>query len=88
METTETRLTALAVALVHFANEHGVPNRVSPGELDRWHGGPTPRFAGMIWRFGSRSVQQRLAEHGLAVTYADRMFAVEEVADSAERGPR
>ena len=54
----------LARALVGAANEHGRPNSFSPGELFRFHGGPSPMTIGRIASQYPRTLSIALEQAG------------------------
>lgn len=60
----------IADALRRFADEHGVPNRVSPGELSAHYVNLTPLEIGLsAW-----DATLRLNDAGYHVTYGQRLF--------------
>jgi hypothetical protein len=64
-------------ALALAAEEHGVPNRFSPAELEAHYGGPAPLTTGVLWSRENCLLRDAWRdEHGLEVTYADRVFSV------------
>ncbi len=61
---------ALADALKRFADEHGVPNKVSPGELSAHYVNMTPLQIGLsAW-----DATLRLNDAGYSATYSNRAF--------------
>jgi hypothetical protein len=69
--TVERAATRTVAALVDFANEHGVPNGVTLGELRRQHGGAPPMIAGRAAHthgFLARASKVVTMEYGEPVT--------------------
>lgn len=78
----------LADAIISFAAEHGLPNRVSFSELVIHHGAPGPaRYSGLLWAMANVAIPTDLAARGVEARRDDDGLLSLTPAERASRNP-